>query len=63
MPQAQLCAIVDEPLPPFAPMKAMDRPSGSVSGSTKMLETTWRMSAIDTGPTMYSEMPFRISSR
>ena len=63
IPNAQLCAMVDEPTPPLAPMKAMLRPSGSASGSTKMAATAVMMSAIERGATMYSEMPLRISSR
>ncbi|MNT85528.1 hypothetical protein D3C72_2257050 [compost metagenome] len=62
-PQAQLCAMVEEPLPPLAPMKARLRPSGSASGSTKIDETAERISGIATGATIYSEMPLRIRSR
>src|SRR5690606_17751480 len=61
--QATLCASVEEPTPPLAPMKATERPSGSAAGSTKIEEMTDRMSAIETGATTYSEMPKRISSR
>ena len=63
MPKAQLWAMVEEPTPPLAPMKAMVRPSGSASGSTKMAETAAITSAMLTGETMYSEMPLRTSSR
>ena len=61
--QATLCAIVEEPTPPLAPMKATDRPIGSDSGSTKMVEMTLTTSAIEIGATTYSEMPERINSR
>ena len=63
MLQAQLCARVDDPTPPFAPTKAMERPRGAASGSTKMVEITPMTSAIETGATMYSETPLRTSSR
>ena len=55
--------MVEEPTPPLAPMKAMERPIGSASGSTKIVEMTLTMSAIEIGATTYSEMPERISSR
>ena len=62
--QATLWAMVEEPTPPLAPMKAIERPIGSASGSTKMpAMTTPTMSAIDTGAMTYSEMPERMSSR
>ena len=61
--QATLWAMVDEPTPPLAPMKAIERPIGSASGSMKMPEITLTMSAIEIGATTYSEMPERISSR
>ena len=63
MPQAQLWAMVDEPTPPLAPIKAMVRPRGSASGSMKIAEMTLIMSASDTGAIMYSDMPWRIRSR
>ncbi|MNT12518.1 hypothetical protein D3C72_1474480 [compost metagenome] len=63
MPKAQLWAMVEEPTPPLAPMKAMVRPSGSDSGSTKIAEMAAITSAMPTGATMYSEIPLRISSR
>ncbi len=63
MAQATLCAMVEEPTPPLAPMKAIALPIGSASGSTKIAEMTLTTSAIDTGATTYSEMPERISSR
>ncbi len=50
--KAQLWAIDDEPTPPLAPMKAMERPSGSASGSTKIAAMALRMSAMLTGATM-----------
>src|SRR5690606_38683503 len=61
--QATLWAMVEEPTPPLAPTKAMERPIGSASGSTKMDEMTLTMSAIEIGAMTYSEMPDRISSR
>ncbi|MCY1242686.1 hypothetical protein D9M72_556680 [compost metagenome] len=63
MPQAQLCAMADEPLPPLAPINARLRPNGSASGSTKIDATADRTSGIATGATMYSEIPLRMSSR
>ena len=63
MAQATLWAMVDEPTPPLAPTKAIERPMGSASGSTKIDETTLTISAIETGAMTYSEMPERISSR
>ena len=44
-------------------MKAMERPIGSDSGSTKIDDTTLTISVIETGAMTYSEMPERISSR
>jgi hypothetical protein len=63
MPKAQLCASVEEPTPPLAPMKAMLRPSGSASGSTKIPASADSTSAWRPAETMYSEMPLRIRSR
>jgi hypothetical protein len=57
MAQATLWAIVEEPTPPLAPTKAMDRPIGSALGSTKMPAMTETTSAIEMGATTYSEMP------
>ncbi len=49
MPQAQLWAMVEEPTPPLAPMKAIAAPSGSASGSTKIVAIAAMMSGIRDG--------------